>query len=270
MRLIESVVLGVVQGLTEFLPVSSTAHLLLVPAWLKWQEPSVWFIVALHIGTLAACLVYFRQDVFQLAVSFFTSLKKMLRVSLFTDMEKLAWMIFASTFVTAFLGFLLKDSFERLFENMYATAFFLLVTAAILFLAERLKKEKKTIADVSFVHALLIGLGQTISITPGISRSGSCISSAMFLGYTKKDAARYAFLLAVPAILGAVVLEGHSHIKEIMHRENLAVVSAGVTASFISGMLAIDFLMKKIKQIPLYYFSIYCVLFGASSFFILK
>ncbi len=270
MKLIESIILGIVQGLTEFLPVSSSAHLILVPAWLKWQEPSVLFIVALHFGTFAACLVYFRQDVIRLCVSFFTSLKKMPAFSLFTEMEKLAWMLTASTCVTAILGFLFKKQFERLFENVHGVAFLLLVTAAVLFLAERFKSEKKALADMSFANALLIGLGQTISIAPGISRSGSCISSAVLLGYSKKDAARYAFLLALPAIFGAVLVEGHSHFKELSHHSGLPVLSAGVGASFVSGMFAIDFFMKKIKSLPLSYFSFYCFIAGLSSLLLLK
>lgn len=271
MKLMESVALGIVQGLTEFLPVSSSAHLLLVPAILKWKVPSVLFIACLHLGTFLACLIYFRRDVIQLCVSFFTSLSKIVNKTSLTSMEKLVWLILASTFPTAFFGLLFKDAFESLFENTRGVSVFLLCTAVILFAAERWKKEKKTLEELSFMDAFLVGLAQTVSIAPGISRSGACLSSAVLLGLSKKDAARYAFLLALPAIAGAVIVEGMGALKGGSSLGgNLFFVAAGILASFISGMFAIDFFIKKVKQIPLSYFSAYCVVFGVSSLLLLR
>ncbi len=270
MTLIESVVLGIVQGLTEFLPVSSSAHLVLVPAILKWENPSVLFIVALHVGTLLACLIYFRQDVKDLAVSFFTSLGKLKQHAAFSPGEKLVWLIIASTFPTAFFGFLFKDFFESLFKGERSTALCLLGTAVMLSAAERLKREKKPLDSMSFRDAVFVGLGQTASIAPGISRSGACLSSAVVLGFSKTDAARYAFLLSLPAVLGAVVLEGLGALKDPGQLGSMPVVAAGVAASFISAVIAIDFFLKTIKRFSLSYFSAYCMVFSLSSLAILR
>lgn len=267
MTFIESAVLGVVQGLTEFLPVSSSAHLVLVPALLKWDEPTVMFIVALHLGTLMACLLYFRQDVKRLVLSFFTSLRKMTNSSMLTPPEKLVWLIAASTLPTAFFGFVFKDYFEHLFENVRGVSVFLFVTALLLFVSERLKRETKELGQLSFLEAFLIGLGQTVSIAPGISRSGACFSSAVLLGYNKTDAARYAFLLSLPSVTGAVVLKGADALKGVSAETSLFFLSVGILASFLSGMLAIDFFIKKVSTLSLSYFSAYCLILGATSLF---
>lgn len=264
MTILQALILGVVQGLTEFLPVSSSAHLVFVPAVMR-IPPSVAFDTLLHLGTLLAVIGYFRKDVAALVKAFVRSLadipgKKFRRGLREDSFKRLAWLIVVGSIPAGVLGFLFKKFFETLFHSETAVAVLLIVTGAILWLAERTKRGNKQAEDMTMSDSLVIGLAQAAAIAPGISRSGATISAGLFLGLERRMAARFSFLLSIPAILGATVLQ----LKGISAGFHLSagVFLAGLISAFVSGWLAILVLMDIIQKRSLRVFAYYCWLVG--------
>ncbi|MCJ7610713.1 MAG: undecaprenyl-diphosphate phosphatase, partial [Candidatus Aminicenantes bacterium] len=225
MTLLEALNLGIVQGLTEFLPVSSSAHLVFVPALMR-IPPNVAFDVVLHAGTLLAVTGYFWKDILTLIKAFFASLadipaKKFGRGLKEDQFKRLAWLIIAASIPAAMFGFLFKKFIESLFTSVPAVALLLVGTGVLLWIAEKARRHDKTIRDISLRDSLVIGLAQAVAMAPGISRSGATISAGFFCGLQRETAARFSFLLSIPAILGATVL----HITDISSGFHL---SAGV------------------------------------------
>ncbi len=250
---VESVLLGLLQGLTEFLPVSSSGHLVLAQSLLPgFRQPGVLFDVLLHVGTLLAVLAYFRGEVGELLASLLPGGDPSHR--------RLALLLVAATVPTGLIGVLFKDPLEALFHAPRAAAAMLLVTGALLWVSEVLARPRFGLEGLGYGRALAVGVVQGLAIVPGISRSGSTIAAGTLLGVRGEDAARFSFLLSVPAVLGAVVLQ----VPELGAVEPgaPAVYAAGVLAAFLSGLWAIRFLLAVIRRGRFRWFAVYCWCLG--------
>lgn len=265
MNIIQALILGIVQGLTEFLPISSSAHLVFVPA-LMGVSPGVAFDAFLHLGTLTAVVGYFRREIWALFKGFFRSLADIpgggfICAVRLDPSKRLAWLIIIGSIPAAVLGYLFKKFFEDLFSSIPVVALLLIGTGVLLAAAELVKRGRKTAQDMSLRDGLIIGLAQAAAIAPGISRSGATISAGLFLGLERELAARFSFLLSIPAILGATILQ-FKGISAGFHG-NAAVFWTGFAASAICGWLAIRILLRIIRARVLWGFALYCVLAGA-------
>lgn len=261
MSLLQAILLGIIQGATEFLPVSSSGHLVIVPHLLDWPDPGLALDAILHLGTLLAVLAYFWRDVWQLALAALTSLRDR---SLADPNARIAWAIAIGTVPGAVIGFLLEDWFEQLFSNPQAAAGFLLVTAAILVISERLSTKRQPLGAMSWVDGLLIGLAQTLAIIPGISRSGSTIAAGLLRGYRREDATRFSFFLGIPIILGSGLYQVLKLFINIngASQTPLPIIGAGFLAAAVTGYLCIAALLMIVRRQSLWPFSIYCASLG--------
>jgi len=267
MDLMQAILLGGIQGLTEFFPVSSSGHLVIFQQMMGLTEPVLMFDISVHVGTLAAILVYFFNDIIRIFKSFISSAscrlsgqsEKLSQVEI-SD-TRMAWMLVAGSLPTAVIGFGMHMVSDVLFSSLTIVGVSLLVTGGILLGTRWINKKKKTESDLSVKQALLIGTVQGLAVIPGISRSGSTISAALFLGVNHDMAIRYSFLLSIPAILGALVLQlltdssGAGNIS-------LVVIAAGLLTSFIVGYAALSLLVKMVQKGHLYLFAPYCILLG--------
>lgn len=254
MTILQALILGVIQGLTEFLPVSSSGHLELVKFLFgdeSMPQESLTFTVVLHFATALSTLVVFRKEVTEIIKGLFQ----------FKWNEELIFSlkIVVSMLPAVLVGLFYEKELEALFSGrIMLVGFMLLITAALLFLADRAKKTDK---NVSYSNALIIGIAQAIAMLPGISRSGATISTSVLLGVDRERAARFSFLMVVPLIFGKVA-------KDIMGGEisfesnQIGVLSVGFIAAFIAGLLACTWMIKLVKNSKLSYFAIYCLLIG--------
>jgi undecaprenyl-diphosphatase len=259
-----ALVMGVVQGLTEFLPISSSAHLFLVPWLLGWDDPfieSLAFSVVLHAGTLAALLLYFREDWKRLVPAGLAALRDR---SFRSDPDRrLAWLIAASTVPAAVIAFLFNDLFEGAVRQVGIVTIMLLVGAAILWTADRWGPRTHTISQLTFRGAVGIGMAQALALVPGVSRSGISMSAALFAGLDRVDAARYSFLMATPITAMAVAYETLKLIRgDVSGAEPITLV-VGVAAAFASGMLAIAFLLRYVRTRSFNIFVAYRIVLAA-------
>ncbi len=246
----QAALLGLVQGLTEFLPISSSGHLVLFNHFLGVMDESIVFEIAVHLGTLIAVLVYFRKDLIMVFRDFFMG----------GPGRRVGWMLILAMVPTALIGFGFKDFFESMFvAPRYASAG-LLFTSLILFLSERARPGSRKLTGIRAVDALIIGTLQGLAIIPGVSRSGSTIAAGLFAGLDRDTAARFSFLLAIPAILAAAVL----NLKDFaaMPVELVMPSIVGFVIAMISGYAAIWMLMRIIRTSKLYVFVIYTLIVG--------
>jgi undecaprenyl-diphosphatase len=261
--IVQAVLIGLIQGLTEFIPVSSSAHLELTPWILGWQQDgligSLSFNVFLHLGTLLALLVHVGRDWMRLLGALGRSIAER-RIGADLD-RRLAWLLVAATIPAALIGFALEDAIEAAFHgdadlSRLAIAGFLVVGAAVLFLADRFGMRQRELEAVGSGTALAIGLSQAAALLPGISRSGATIATGLALGLTRETAARFSFLLATPITLGAG-LYGSRHLLTASHTSTEWVaIGAGFVAAAISGALAIGFLLRWLRTRSV---AIFCV-----------
>ena len=242
MELLQAFILGMVQGLGEFLPISSSAHLILTPWLFGWKDQGLAFDIALHWGTLIAVVAYFRKDIWHLIKGFFHSWFKSTRDLQNNTYQKLSWLIILATIPAAIIGKLLEDEVETIFRNPLLIAATLSVMGILLLLADKYGSKLKTLSDARWINALIIGFAQAAAIIPGFSRSGSTITAGLLQGFTRNDAARFSFLMAVPITLGAGLLK----LPEITHIENQAQVLVGFVSSMIFGFLAIKYMLRYI------------------------
>ncbi|MFQ5437190.1 MAG: undecaprenyl-diphosphate phosphatase, partial [Anaerolineae bacterium] len=260
MSLFEAIILGIVQGATEFLPISSSGHLVLIPAWFGLTAPTLPVAAIMHEGTLLAVLIYFRRDVWQIVTAVLAGLRE--RRPLATPEAKLGWLIVFGSIPAAAAGLLLESFFEELFAAPVYAASFLLVTAVILVVGERLLSGQKSTEEMGWLDALIIGLFQMFAILPGISRSGSTITAGLWRGLNRETAARFSFLLGIPAILGAGLLA----VSDLAAGGDLAgqvgILAAAFVAAAVTGYACIAFLLNWLRQHSLYLFAGYCVVFG--------
>jgi len=264
MTLIQSILLGIVQGLTEFLPVSSSAHLVIVPHLLGWQIPTEQvfiFDVLVQLGTLAAVIVYFWKTLWAILRSMVTGLLNRKPLAEFDS--RLGWYLILATIPAGILGILIKDQVESAFNSLLATGLFLLVTAAILIAAERWGRKIRKLESMTWLDALITGLFQAISIFPGISRSGSTIAGGMSRGLDRPDAARFSFLMSIPVMLAAGLIAGIDLVNLPGVKGFLPVVFAGFIAAAIVGYASIHCLLRFLAHRSMNGFAVYCILIGA-------
>ncbi len=259
MSTLQALVMGLLQGVTEFLPVSSSGHLVIVPWLLGWPTASLTFDTMVHWGTLVAVFVYFWQDVVFYVRAAVTSLA---RRSLDVPGARVAWAIAAGTVPGALAGALLEEQFEALFQSPRAAAAFLLVTALVLAVSERLGKRQRKLASVTLLDGVLIGVGQALAITPGLSRSGTTIATGLARGLERDAAARFSFLLGIPLIFGAGLFKLKDVWDVTATHEPLSILALGFVAAAVSGYLAIHSLLRYVRRHSLYVFAVYCAVFG--------
>jgi undecaprenyl-diphosphatase len=273
MNILQAIILGVVQGATEFIPVSSSAHLVLVPWLLRWSNPGLAFDTVLHLGTLLALVAVFWRDLLALATAWLRSVIALSRrvvrrsnseaVSVESSPEaRLAWWILLATIPAALMGALWQDQFEALFNSPIRVAFLLLVTGVWLVLAERLGRQEHQAEDLQWWQALLVGLAQGFAIAPGISRSGATIGAGLLLGLRREAAARFSFLLAMPIILGAGLLQIKKLVDSGGLGANVTGLVLGFLAAFVTGYACIRFLLGYVRNRSLSVFAVYCWLAG--------
>lgn len=257
MDIIDSVILGIIQGLTEFLPVSSSGHLEIGKAILGYNsvpEESLMFTVVLHFATALSTIVVFRKDIINI-IKGFLSFK-------WNDDTKFISKIMVSMIPAVIVGLFFEEQLEQLFGgNILLVGFMLFVTAILLFLADKAKNTNK---KVSFKNAFIIGISQAVAMIPGISRSGATISTSVLLGNDKTKAARFSFLMVVPLIFGKIAKDVFSG-ELSFENHNITALSIGFMAAFISGLFACTWMMVLVKKSKLSYFAIYCVVVGLTA-----
>jgi len=261
--LIEALVLGVVQGLTEFLPISSSAHLRVVPAALGWHDPGVAYDAVLQLGSVVAVISYFFKDLLAIAKG---TLKAVQDKAYDAPDFRIAVGIIVGTMPICVIGLLIKKLLENPdspIRSLMVVGIVSIVMGLLLMVAEKFGSQKKTLHQVSINDGLLVGLGQALALIPGCSRSGSTLTVAMLLGIKRADAARFSFLLGIPAI----VLSGLLELKELyevgFQQSDVANLAAGLVASTIVSYLAIAWMIKFLEKHPTWVFVVYRVIFGA-------
>lgn len=261
MNYFESFILGIVQGLTEFLPISSSGHLVIVQHLFGIVTDNIAFEVAVHAGTLLSVVAVYYADLWQMIVSFFSGIFRLHRVQPFRNDAyfRLSVYVIVATIPAVIIGLTLNDFFERIFHSVVLVGFTLTITGLILLSTRRVKTAGR---ELTFGKSLLIGCAQAVAILPGISRSGSTISGGIWCGLDRVKATRFSFLLSIPAILGAVVL----HLKElselVMVGSAAGILLVGFLTSFIVGYVAIKFLLKVVQSGKFSWFGYYCLLLG--------
>jgi len=272
MTVTEAVILGIVQGLTEPLPVSSSAHLVIVPALIPgFQQPDVAFDVLLHLGTLLAVVFFLRREIGELLFSLLPGQWPADNAPGADPGEKAAnrrmvlWLT-VGTFLTGVSGILFKDRIERLFESVETTAFMLLITGLLLFLSDRVKANQRRKGEMNLTDGIVIGLVQAVALIPGISRSGSTITFGIFRGLERKTSATFSFLLSIPAISGAVLLKSAELLR--LPASDLPALGAGFLAAAVTGFLSLKLLFAIINKTGLRLFAYYCWFVGAATLII--
>ena len=247
--LIHAAVLGLVQGLTEFLPISSSAHLILVPKFLGWNDPfadSAAFDVMLHMGTLAALLIYFRTDLWRYLAAWLASIRDR-RIGDDPN-RRIAWLLVISVIPAALLGAAFESTFDTTFREQIAwIAVFALIGAALLWLAERWGTRTRGLEAMTRKDAAVIGAGQAVALFPGISRSGITIATGLFLGLERDAAARFSFLMSVPVIAGAGIFKARTLVGSGVGAGQAGELVVGVITSAIFGFIAVAFLLRYLR-----------------------
>jgi len=260
----EGVILGVIQGLTEFLPVSSSGHLVIAQSLIRgFRQPGVLFDVMLHFGTLIAVIFFFRKDLYELIKAMMPKKQNDADEALISVRRKLVLLIIIGTIFTGVMGLSLRNKIHVLFSSVEITAAMLLVTALLLFLSERIEHADRLEKDMNIPDGIIIGIAQGIALIPGISRSGSTIAFGIFRKLDHETAARFSFLLSIPAIIGAVILES-PHITSIPPDDLIAYVG-GTIAAVLTVFLSLKLLFLIIKKRGLDIFAYYCVFVGIAT-----
>lgn len=258
MTTLHAIVLGLLQGLGEFLPISSSAHLILVPWFFHWPASGIEFDVALHMGTLIAVTIYFWRDLLNMAVEGLTKGTK-------TPTGRLAWGTVIGTIPAAVVGVLFQDYIENVFrENYVGIALLLAFMGLVLYLVDRAGAKRRTLEDFRVIDGVWMGIGQSLALFPGFSRSGTTITAGLLLGYTREAAAKASFLLGWPAIAGAGILA----LKDLPAGAVNASFLIGVAVSAISGYAVIAFLMDYLRKGTFLVFAGYRVAIAALTIFL--
>jgi undecaprenyl-diphosphatase len=258
MGTLEAIVLGLVQGLTEFLPISSSGHLRIVPALLGWEDPGAGFTAVIQLGTMAAVLLYFRAELWRIAVAWLRELRVPHRRR--SHEANLGWFIVLGTIPISIFGFVFKDQIESGARSLYLIGSALILFSFVMVLAERVGTRQRALAEINGRDGLFVGLAQALALVPGVSRSGATISAGLFRGFDRVAAARYSFLLSVPA----VVLSGLFELRKVGENGS---PSAGATAiatlvAFLAGYASIAWLLRYLGTHTLEVFVIYRIALG--------
>lgn len=263
MNYLQAIVLGVVQGITEFLPISSSGHLVLVPMFLNWNIPEEQifpFDVLIQLGTLLAVIIYFRKDLWNILLGVINGVFS--KKPFGNPSAVLGWQIVVATIPAVVIGIFLKDIVEQTFKSPLATALFLWGTALLLLLSEQVGKQIKTIQKTTWLDALIIGLFQVLSMFPGISRSGSTIAGGVLRNVKREDAARFSFLMSIPVMFGAGLLSIFDLLNIPDLTTFLPVLITGFIVAAVVGYVSIHWLLKFLIRNSLKSFAIYCFLIG--------
>jgi len=256
MSLARAVILGLVQGLTEFLPISSSAHLIYFQKYLGIEKPQLSFTVFLHFATLLAILLFFRKDLSKILKGF-----RNIDSPKTNPSTRIILLLVIGSLPIAILGTLLKDKIEPLSSNIGLVSFFLIITGIVLSFGDRIRNAYKGILETGIVDGLIIGIAQAFATLPGISRSGVTIVFGLFCGLQREWAVKYSFFLAVPAILGATLLKLPS-ILSMLDLSTLSFYIAGALAALFSGYWSLRVVLRFVQKSRLHYFAYYCVMLG--------
>jgi undecaprenyl-diphosphatase len=256
---VQAIVLGIVQGLTEFLPVSSTAHLRIVPAFFGWEDPGAAFTAIVQLGTMAAVLLYFRNDLWNIASAWLRSVRARERAPQDQD-ARMGWYIILGTIPIAILGVAFKDQIENQFRTLELVGSALIAFSLVMLWAEAASRRDRELTEITRRDGFIIGCAQALALVPGVSRSGATISAGLFLNFERTAAARYSFLLSVPA----VVLSG---LFELRHVGESGGAPAGATAlatviAFVVGYASIAFLLRYLVHHSIAIFAGYRMVLG--------
>ncbi len=270
MNIFQSIALGIVQGLTEFLPISSSGHLVLLPFFMRWEIPAAQafiFDVLVQVATLLAVIAYFRADLLNIAQALTRGVIQ--RQPFATPQARLGWLLLLATIPAGLVGWLLKDWVEKAFASPLATAFFLLGTSALLYGAERLGRIERNLDSVGWKDAVWIGFFQALAIFPGISRSGATIAGGMLRRLERPSAARFSFLMSIPIMLAAGVISVIDLLRMPGAASQALAFIPGFIASAVTGYYSIRWLLAFLARRRLWIFSLYCALLALATFLIL-
>lgn len=268
MNIIEAIILGIIQGITEFLPISSTGHLTIAGKLMNLissDHPEHWtaFIAVIQLGTLIAVLIFFRNDLLLIIKDFFSD--NLFRRKNFSDQtinSKMGWYLVIATIPVAVIGLGFKHIIEGvLTKNLYVIAASLIILAIILTVAEKLGKFKRETKDIKWHDALIIGIAQSFALIPGSSRSGTTITAGLFLGLKRETAARFSFLMSIPAVAASGLLEFYQSLKYIHSAEMINLIVATIFSALV-GYISIGFLLRYLKKNSTFIFIIYRVIVG--------
>jgi undecaprenyl-diphosphatase len=260
--LFQSIILGILQGLTEFLPISSSGHILILPAILGWEDPGAAFTAVIQLGTEAAVLIYFRKDLWNIAKTWLVSLR---RPELRGELNaRMGWYLIIATIPISVLGLAFQDQIETAARNLWIVGSMLIVFGLILGLADKIGTREREVDNLSFRDGVLIGLAQSLALIPGVSRSGATISAGLFLGLNRRAAARFAFLLAIPA----VVLSGFYQLYKLLSGketfdEPMLNIAVATIVAFVVGYAVIAWLLRYLTTHSMAIFVWYRVIVGA-------
>lgn len=258
MSLFQTIFLAIIQGITEFLPISSSAHLILTSYLMDWQDQGAGFDLALHIGTLLAVVMYFRQDVITLIHDGVLSLFKRQTVG----QSRLAWLLVYATFPALLFGYFLLDIVDTLLRSPWIIVVTTFCYALLLWYADKTAKLKKTLTKINLKEALIVGFAQALALIPGTSRSGITITVGLLLGYSREAASRFSFLLAIPITLAATV--GKISNDAIQHSDiNWGLFSLGAVIAFVTAILAIHYFLKLLNRFGMMPYVIYRLILAA-------
>lgn len=270
MTTIQSIILGLIQGLTEFLPVSSSGHLALTQHFFRINADSVLiFTILLHVGTLVSVFYVYFRDILGLIYEFFSTFVDLFREKKFivnkNATRRMCWLIIVATIPTAVIGLLFDEKFEKLYTSVTAIGICLIITGCLLFIADRFGKNIHSIKNTKMTHALAVGVLQGMAIAPGISRSGSTIVGGLLCGLKREWAVRFAFLVSIPPILGSAILELPDALAQGTVEASMTIpLITGMVIAAVSGVLAIKLMIKVVSKAKLIYFSIYTWILGIS------
>ncbi len=260
MNIVQAIVLGIVQGITEFLPISSSAHLVITPLFFGWQIPEEQifpFDVLVQVGTMLAVVVYFHRDLLNILAAVLRGLQN--RTPFADPHARLGWLIMLASIPAGFAGLLLKDIVEAAFKSPLAVAGFLVITALLLYLAERIGNRSRELSSIGVRDALVIGFAQALALFPGISRSGSTIAAGMSRHLDRPAAARFSFLMSIP-VMSAAGLIGTLNLLTVPNLTAfLPPMAVGFVTAGVVGYLSIHWLLRFLARSPLTPFSIYCL-----------
>jgi undecaprenyl-diphosphatase len=255
---LEAIVLGLVQGLTEFLPISSSGHLRIVPALLGWEDPGAGFTAVIQLGTMAAVLIYFRADLWRIALAWLREVRVPIRRA--SQDARLGWFILLGTIPISIFGIVFSNQIESGARSLYLIGSALILFSIVMVAAERAGSRRRTIEELNGRDGLFVGMAQALALVPGVSRSGATISAGLFRGFDRVAAARYSFLLSVPA----VVLSGLFELRKIGDDGSASVGATAIATlvAFVTGYLAIAWLLRYLSTHSLDIFAVYRVALG--------
>ena len=261
MNVVEAIILGIIQGATEFLPISSSGHLLLIPSLLSIEEPNINAIAMAHQGTLLAVILYFRSDLWRILTSVIRGIRE--RKPLANADSRLGWYIAAGSVPAVIAGALFNSMLEKAISEPAIAAVLLIINGGILVLGERVLRGTKGVYDLALGDTMAVGLAQVLALLPGISRSGVTISAGLGRGMERPSAARFSFLLGVPVIAGAGLVAAYELLRSPTAGDQLLALGITFFTAFLVGYLCIYFLLRWDKHHTLYIFAVYSVLAGA-------